>query len=99
MIAILKKYLEAGHVVFNNPFITADESTGNVRDVKKEFINQMYNFSRITVTRMDADGSPITKIFHSGKAGGGNDDFVMALAIGLHNRTIFLNNDKYRHLH
>lgn len=98
MINILKRHLELGHVVFSDPFITADESTGNTRDIRKEFINEMYNFARITVTRVEQDGSPSVKIFHSGKAAGGNDDFVIALALGLFMRAIFLEDDKYEHL-
>lgn len=98
MIDILKRSLELGHVVFADPFITADESTGNTRDIRKEFINQMYNFARITVTRINPDGSPYVRIYHSGKAAGGNDDFVIALALGLYMRGIFLEKEKYEHL-
>ncbi len=98
MVNLLKRYLELGHIVFAQPFVTADESTGNTRDIRKEFINQMYNFAKITVTRIEQDGSPAVKIFHSGKASGGNDDFVMALAIGIYMRGIFLDKDKYQHI-
>jgi hypothetical protein len=98
MINQLKRYLELGHVVFHEPFISADDTTGNVRDIKKEFIKHMENFSKISVHRVQPDGSPDVKIFYSGKAAGGNDDFVMALAIGLYNRIAFLEKGKYSHL-
>ena len=99
MINTLKRYLELGHIVFSEPFVSADETTGNTKDIRKEFINQMYNFAKITVTRIDQDGSPAVKIYHSGKAAGGNDDFVMALAIGIHMYGAFKDKQKYRHFH
>ncbi len=96
MIRLLRQYLEQHRLVFHADFVNATVAPG--RPVQKEFIQQLRAFAEILKISEGADGAPAARTYYSGKNAGGNDDFVMCLAIGLFMKQIFDVKQKYEAL-
>jgi hypothetical protein len=93
MIRLLRQMLEQRRVVFHSDFVVANELPG--RSIQKEFISQMRNFAEILKIREGPDGAPVTRTWYTGKAAGGNDDFVITLALVIYMYQVFEAKDKY----
>lgn len=97
MIHLLRdKYLKANNIGFYHDFVTANRERAIVDDMQEEMLKELRLFNKRLVIQNNRDGSVHNDIFYTGKLTGGNDDFVMALAMGVYWKEIFFTNDKYR---
>jgi hypothetical protein len=93
MVHLLKRYLETEQIGFSPIFVSNHETM--VFNVRKEIIKELQAFSRILETKEGPGGSPVQRVYYSGKVAGGQDDFVMTIAIGIYMKHIFDVKDKY----
>lgn len=96
VIMLTEDYLKKKRIVFYDQFFTTEQEYSAIDDVKGECINQLRKFNQKRVMNKNKDGTVSCEIFYSGKYGGGNDDFVLSLLIGIYNHKKFWNNSKYR---
>jgi hypothetical protein len=97
MINLLKdKYLKANNIGFYHNFVTANRERAIVDDIQEEIVKELRLFNKRLVIQKARDGSVHNDIYYTGKLTGGNDDFVMALAMGVYWKEVFFHNEKYR---
>lgn len=96
MINLLKeKYLKRGNIGFFHAFVTANHERSKFDDIKKEVIEELRRFNRKLIPKTDDEGELYYEIIYNGK-GGGNDDYVLALAIGVYWKEIFFTDKRYQ---
>ena len=97
MIHLLRdKYLRPNNIGFFYDFITANRERAIVDDLQEEIIKELRLFNKRLIIQKMRDGSVQNDIYYTGKLTGGNDDFVMALAMCVYWKEVFFTNEKYR---
>jgi hypothetical protein len=91
---LIDKYLKPGNIGFNQPFIIANHERTMVDDIKGEIITELKAFQKKKIATKMRDGNIEYEIYFSGKSKG-NDDYVIALALGCYWREVFLKDRKY----
>jgi hypothetical protein len=94
---LIESYFKKKKIVFYDRFFNAEYQYCLVDNIEKECVSQLRNFNQKRVITNGKDGTPKCEIFYSGKHGGKNDDFVMALLIGIYNHRVFFKSEKYRY--
>ena len=96
------QYMKKGMVKFSEDFLVANREFASLPPdkVKDEFVAEMRKFAQKRITRRNNrdGGYDEIEFAYSGKVAGVNDDFVMALMIGVLSYQQFLspsNRDKY----
>lgn len=92
---LIEDYFKKRRIVFHRDFIVAEPEYSTVNDVQGEFVRQLRNFCCKRKECRARDGSTYFEKFYLGKIGGGNDDFVLALLIGVYMHRQFFSNRKY----
>ena len=96
MINLLKeKYLKRGNIGFFDAFVTANHERSKFDDIRKEIIEELRRFNRKLIPKLDDERELYYEIIYNGK-GGGNDDYVLALAIGAYWKEIFFTDKRYQ---
>jgi hypothetical protein len=81
---------------FHMPFIVAGEiGICHKHDIRAEFVSEMRQFAEIKVPVQQRDGSVEFERQFSGKAVRADDDFVMALCIGVYMHDRFTQDPRY----
>jgi hypothetical protein len=83
-------------LVFYRHFLVAESKYGYISDVKGEFVKQLRNFCQKKKERREPDGTTIFEILYTGKNGANNDDFPLALGMGVSMHKRFFSSDAYR---
>ena len=93
---LIEDYFKKRRIVFYRDFIVAESDYSVLEDIQGEYVKQLRGFCRKRKECRARDGSTYFETFYLGKIQGGNDDYVLALLIGVFMRRRFFSNPKYR---
>lgn len=93
---LIDEYFVQKKIVFYKHFVVAESKFSYVSNVKQEFIKQLRNFCEKKVERTAPDGTTYFELMYTGKNSNNNDDFVLALGIGVFMHKRFFESDAYR---
>jgi hypothetical protein len=98
MVEMLKKYLDGGRILVHRDFVVSQPEYSRYTDVQEQMIKELRGFTKFTILN-PRNPAQRARVSYHGKINGGQDDFVMSLAINIFTHGIFMTDERYaKHL-